>query len=214
MNPTDGDSPTHDSENASKSGGIKETIITIVYAGLIALGIRSFAYEPFSIPSGSMIPTLVVGDYLFVSKLSYGYSRYSLPLSLPLIPDRILFSEPERGDVVILRYPLNPSTFFIKRIIGLPNETVTIKDGVVSITSKTNELGFTLDEPYIELAKTENHTKVLGDDEYFVMGDNRAASSDSRVWGAAPEDLIIGKAFLRLLPVSQAAVLPGAYNQL
>jgi len=188
---------TTDSAPEQTTGGIVWEVVKFFFiAAIIVLPIRIFIAQPFIVSGHSMDPTFANGQYLIVDQLSYH------------------LGSPERGDVVILRYPLNPSTFFIKRIIGLPNETVTIKDGVVSITSKTNELGFTLDEPYIELAKTENHTKVLGDDEYFVMGDNRAASSDSRVWGAAPEDLIIGKAFLRLLPVSQAAVLPGAYNQL
>ena len=82
-----------------KPDGVKDTVKTVFYAILIALIVRTVGYEPFNIPSGSMIPTLLIGDYLFVSKFSYGYSRYSLPFGLPLIPGRILFSEPERGDV-------------------------------------------------------------------------------------------------------------------
>ena len=88
-----------------KSSGTKETLKTVFFAILIALGIRSVAYEPFNIPSGSMIPTLLIGDYLFVSKFSYGYSRYSLPFSLPLIPGRIFFTEPERGAVMVFKLP-------------------------------------------------------------------------------------------------------------
>ena len=114
-------------------GGIKETIVTILYAGLIALGIRSFAYEPFSIPSGSMRPTLLIGDYLFVSKLSYGYSRFSLPLGLPLIPDRIFFSEPERGDVAVFRLPTNTERDYIKRILGLPGDRIQLRNGILHI---------------------------------------------------------------------------------
>ena len=86
---------------AKKSGGLWETVKTVIYAILIALVIRTFAFEPFNIPSGSMIPSLLVGDYLFVSKYSYGYSRHSLPFSLPLIPGRVFSSEPKRGDVAV-----------------------------------------------------------------------------------------------------------------
>src|SRR3546814_5357673 len=92
-------------KDGGEKGGFWENVRTIVYALLIALFVRTFAYEPFNIPSGSMLPTLLVGDYLFVSKFSYGYSRHSLPLSLPLIPGRVLFSEPERGDVTVFKLP-------------------------------------------------------------------------------------------------------------
>src|SRR6516165_5868658 len=103
-------------------GGIIDTVKTVVYAVLIALVVRTVAYEPFNIPSGSMVPTLLVGDYLFVSKFSYGYSRYSLPLGLPLFPGRIFFRSPERGDVVVFKLPTDNSTDYIKRVIGLPGD--------------------------------------------------------------------------------------------
>ena len=98
-----------------------ENVKTIIYAGLIAVGVRTFLYEPFNIPSGSMIPTLLVGDYLFVSKYSYGYSRYSLPFSPPLFSGRIFGSLPRRGDVVVFKYPRDTSIDYIKRIVGLPS---------------------------------------------------------------------------------------------
>src|SRR5690606_18085516 len=101
-----------------------ESIRTIVYAVLIALLVRTFAYEPFNIPSKSMLPTLLVGDYLFVSKFSYGYSRYSMPLSLPLVPGRVLFTPPERGDVAVFKLPSDNRTDYIKRIIGLPGDEI------------------------------------------------------------------------------------------
>jgi len=196
MNSQENHTLTEEREPEQTTGGVIWEVVKFFFiAAIIVLPIRIFIAQPFIVSGQSMDPTFANGQYLIVDQLSYHLGA------------------PERGDVVILRYPLNPSTFFIKRVIGLPNETVIIKNGIVSITSETNELGFTLDEPYIEFAKSDNHTKILGDDEYFVMGDNRAASSDSRVWGAAQEDLIIGKAFLRLLPVAQAGVLPGAYNQ-
>src|SRR5881409_3320351 len=106
------------------SGGIVDTIKTVVYAVLIALVVRTVAYEPFNIPSGSMVPSLLVGDYLFVSKFSYGYSRYSLPLGLPLFSGRIsvpgLSHTPQRGDVMVFKLPSDPSTDYIKRLVGLP----------------------------------------------------------------------------------------------
>jgi len=119
-----------------KPSGFRETATTVIYAILIALAVRTVAYEPFNIPSGSMIPTLLVGDYLFVSKFSYGYSRYSLPFSLPLIPARILFTQPERGDVAVFRLPTDNKTDYIKRIIGLPSDTVQLKDGILHINGK------------------------------------------------------------------------------
>ena len=122
---------------ASKSGGTWELVKTVVVAVLIAIGIRTFAYEPFNIPSGSMIPTLWVGDYLFVSKISYGYSRYSLPFSPPLISGRIMFSEPERGDVIVFKKPTDTSTDFIKRLIGLPGDRIQMRGGILHINDKS-----------------------------------------------------------------------------
>jgi signal peptidase I len=117
-----------------KEGGIAETIRVIFHALVIALVIRTFLFQPFNIPSGSMKATLLVGDYLFVSKYSYGFSQYSLPLSPPLfsgrIPDGFL---PERGDVVVFRLPKDTSTDYIKRVIGLPGDQIQVIDGVVSI---------------------------------------------------------------------------------
>src|SRR3546814_9973725 len=101
-----------------KSGGFLDTIRTVIYAVLIAVVVRAFAYEPFNIPSGSMIPTLLVGDYLFVSKFSYGYSRYSLPFGLPLFEGRIWAEEPERGDVIVFKLPRDNETDYIKRLVG------------------------------------------------------------------------------------------------
>src|SRR5438067_4743135 len=118
------------------SGGMLETVKTIVYAVLIALVVRTVAYEPFNIPSGSMIPTLLIGDYLFVSKFSYGYSRYSLPFGLPLFSGRLLFRSPERGDVVVFKLPTDNSTDYIKRIVGLPGDHIQMKNGILNINSQ------------------------------------------------------------------------------
>ena len=116
-----------------KTGGVKETLRTLVYALAIALVVRTFAFEPFNIPSGSMKPTLLVGDYLFVSKFAYGYSRYSLPLSLPLFSGRLLEQLPERGDVVVFKLPADNKTDYIKRVIGLPGDRVQVREGLLYI---------------------------------------------------------------------------------
>jgi signal peptidase I len=124
--------------NKSKrtTGTLGENIKTIVYAGLVAVFIRTFLFEPFNIPSGSMIPTLLVGDYLFVEKYSYGYSRYSLPFSPDLFPGRIWGAVPHRGDVMVFRYPPDPSEDYIKRVIGLPGDTVQLRHGQLYINGK------------------------------------------------------------------------------
>src|SRR5262245_3375267 len=119
--------------SAPQEGGIVETGRVIFHALIIALVIRTFLFQPFNIPSGSMKATLLVGDYLFVSKYSYGYSHFSLPLSPPLFSGRIWGSPPDRGDVVVFRLPREDSTDYIKRVIGLPGDTIQMIDGVLNI---------------------------------------------------------------------------------
>ncbi len=208
------------------SGGVVDTIKTVVYAILIALVVRTVAYEPFNIPSGSMIPTLLVGDYLFVSKFSYGYSRYSLPFGLPLFSGRILFHPPERGDVIVFKLPTDNSTDYIKRVIGLPGDTIQMKEGQLYINGtevprkriadylyqEDNGTIIPLAE-YIEtLPNGVQHPIIkMGDNgpldntqiyhvppgDYFMMGDNRDNSEDSRVLSAVgyvPAENLVGKA--------------------
>ncbi len=110
-----------------------ENLKTILYAGLIAVGVRTFLYEPFNIPSGSMEPTLLVGDYLFVSKYSYGYSKYSMPFAPDIFGGRLFGSLPKRGDVAVFKYPRDPSVDYIKRIIGLPGDHIQVKHGQLFI---------------------------------------------------------------------------------
>src|SRR5207247_1124210 len=117
-----------------KESGVAETVRVIIHALIIALVIRTFLFQPFNIPSGSMKATLLVGDYLFVSKYSYGYSKYSLPLSPPLFSGRLPADWlPQRGDVVVFRLPKDPSTDYIKRVIGLPGDKIQVTDGVLNI---------------------------------------------------------------------------------
>lgn len=196
-----------------KAGGLGETILTIVYAGLIAIGVRTFAYEPFNIPSGSMLPTLLIGDYLFVSKFSFGYSRYSLPLGLPVINGRIFESRPERGDVAVFKLPTDNATDYIKRIVGLPGDRIQITGGILQINGVAvqrrrigeyvhrDEYGnATTFIHYIEtLPGGREHAIIERSDDgaldntpvyevppghYFAMGDNRDNSQDSRVLNA------------------------------
>ncbi len=119
-----------------QSSWIRETGRTVIYAVLIALAVRTFAYEPFNIPSGSMIPTLLVGDYLFVSKFSYGYSRHSLPLSFIPFNGRIFGREPDRGDVVVFKLPRDDKTDYIKRIIGLPGDRIQMRKGILYLNGR------------------------------------------------------------------------------
>jgi len=121
---------------SSRSKGIWETVRTIIYAVAIAVVVRTFLYEPFNIPSGSMKPTLLVGDYLFVSKFAYGYSRHSLPFSPPLGEGRLFGALPERGDVAVFKLPSNNRTDYIKRIVGLPGDIIQVKDGILFVNDQ------------------------------------------------------------------------------
>jgi signal peptidase I len=212
-----------DPEAVEKPESFRDTIKTVFYAILIALCVRTVAYEPFNIPSGSMIPTLLIGDYLFVSKFSYGYSRYSLPLGLPLIPGRIFASEPERGDVVVFKLPSDNSTDYIKRIVGLPGDTIQVKKGILHINEKpvgrerlpdyrfqnyTGNFKETLpngrSHPILETdgdigALDNTPAYHVPEGHYFAMGDNRDNSSDSRVFGFVPAQNLVGRAEFRFL---------------
>ena len=166
-----------------------EVVETVAVAVIAVLLVRTFIAQPFLVSGSSMEPNFKDGDYLLVDELSYR------------------FSFPERGDVIIFRYPNDPSQFFIKRIIGLPSETIEIKDNTVKIYNKDIPEGFVLDEKYLAPdQKTLGNAVVrIDDNEYFVLGDNRPLSSDSRRWGNLPEDDIIGRVLLRAWPFSVLA---------
>ena len=161
----------------------------------IVIPVRMFIAQPFVVSGSSMVPTFQDGQYLIVDEISYRLNN------------------PQRDDVIVFRYPNDTKKFFIKRIIGLPNETVDIKGNTVTITNKEHPSGFTLEQPFVENIADNNTHYELKSDEYFVMGDNRPASSDSRYWGAVPRKLLIGKVFLRLLPVDKISMSPGSYKQ-
>ena len=144
-----------------------DNIKTIVYAGLIAIGVRTVAFEPFNIPSGSMEPTLLVGDYLFVSKYSYGYSKFSLPFSPPLFEGRVFGSVPRRGDVAVFKYPRDTSIDYIKRIVGLPGDHVQMKQGQLYINGQEcprEPMGYydTSDSGYVQREKLYMETLPNG----------------------------------------------------
>ena len=123
-------------KKSRKKSGIVETLRTLIYAVLIALVIRTVGFEPFNIPSGSMIPTLLVGDYLFVAKYSYGYSKYSIPMGPPIFKGRIFGALPDRGDVAVFKLPSDNSTDFIKRVIGLPGDRIQVINGILHINEQ------------------------------------------------------------------------------
>ncbi|MFN4231140.1 signal peptidase I [Parvibaculum sp.] len=216
------------SENAKKLRGSSwaENVRTIAYALLIALFIRAFLFQPFFIPSSSMESTLLIGDYLFVAKYSYGYSKHSLPFSPPLFSGRIFDDEPERGDIVVFKQPIDNHTDFIKRVIGLPGDTVQMKDGVLYLNDKAVPRvrvdDFIYRDPTGNVRRIPQYRETLPNGvsyitldmirdsvwdntgvyivpqgHYFMMGDNRDNSSDSRVpdaVGYVPFENLIGKA--------------------
>lgn len=169
--------------------------VEMVRFGLITLAIvlpiRFFIAEPFIVSGASMEPTFETGDYLIIDQLSYR------------------FEDPKRGEVVIFRYPNNPSKYFIKRIVGLPGETVIVSEGSITIKNVEHPEGLSLGEEYISLKDMSSGIYNVKNDEYFVMGDNRPASSDSRSWGPLPQENIVGRAFVRLFPPSTIGFLPG-----
>lgn len=194
-------------------------VLVFLSSPVPAMVIRSFLFQPFSIPSGSMVPTLQEGDHLFVSKLAYGYSRYSVPFNLLPIEGRILGAEPKRGDVVVFKFPPDPSVDYIQRIVGLPGDRIQIVDGVLHINDVAVGLEdagtFSYEERPAELQRetlpggvshfvlnlTDNsigdNTRVfeVPEGHYFVLGDNRDNASDSRFTvGFVPYENLVGKA--------------------
>ncbi|MBN9431892.1 MAG: signal peptidase I [Bosea sp.] len=218
----------------SERGGFGETVKIIVQALILALIVRTFLFQPFTIPSGSMKDTLLVGDYLFVSKYAYGYSRYSLPFSPDIFSGRIWAEPPTRGDVAVFKLPRDPSVDYIKRVIGLPGDKIQMIDGVLQINGTpvpkvkiddyvtTDEFGETRVARYRETLPNGVSYEVLDLDphsfsdntpvfevpagHYFMMGDNRDNSTDSRVLGAVgyvPFENFVGRAEIVFFSVKE-----------
>lgn len=206
-----------------KKNVIKDNLRTIISAILIAFFIRTFLLQPFTIPSGSMLPNLLVGDYLFVSKYSYGYSKYSIPFSPNIISGRLFGRKPTRGDVAVFRLPKDTSIDYIKRIIGLPGDTVKVLKGVVYVNNRPLDQSlfetdykyykyYNPDKVLIESIEDKSYvtlnldsesigdntgTYIVPKNHYFMMGDNRDNSLDSRFIeqvGYVPYENLIGRA--------------------
>jgi len=209
----------------SKKNNVFSNLKSIIIAILIALLIRSFIFEPFNIPSGSMKPNLLVGDFIFVSKYSYGFSKHSLPFSIPLIPGKIFSNTPERGDIVVFKTPENNRTDYIKRVIGLPGDKIQIKNGIIFINGSEilrkklndfidtdkqssnkrvrmyNEYFFNKEVNILDITDNgiADNTQLFNvpENHFFVMGDNRDNSQDSRfisTVGFIPYENLVGKA--------------------
>lgn len=171
----------------------REYIVLIGTSLLMVFLVRTFIAQPFVVSGASMEPTFYTNQYLIVDQLTYEISK------------------PKRGEVIIFRYPLIPSRFFIKRVIALPGETIKITNSKVEIKEVGSDSFTTLEEPYVEFPKESFGETTLAEDEYFVMGDNRMASLDSRSWGPLKESFIVGRAFVRLFPLSKIDIFPGSY---
>jgi signal peptidase I len=197
--------------DAFKEGGLSEAVKFIIVFGGLFLIIRFFLVQPFLVDGQSMFPTFDTNHYLLVDKFTYKFLH-----------------EPKRGDVVVFDIPDQKNTFhtcllklgntclfetnryLIKRIIGLPGEKVVITNGVVTIYNQENPNGFILEEKEIVYNSDKSDERTLGSNEYYVMGDNRANSSDSRFWGALPFENIVGKPVLRLTPITKIGLFPGS----
>lgn len=182
--------PPAPEQKTSALGFILEVVKIVVIAIAIVIPIRFFVVQPFFVRGDSMFPELRNGDYLMVDEISYELSK------------------PLRGDIVIFKFPQDPRQYYVKRIIGLPGETITVRDGGVTVQNAAHPEGFTLEEKYLDegLKTPGEKTVTMRDDEYFVMGDNRTRSSDSRTFGPVPRRHIIGRSWLRAWPFSDFVV--------
>lgn len=181
-------------ETAEKKEGWRDFVRFALIATAIVVPIRLFIAQPFIVSGASMIPNFQNGNYLIIDELSYR------------------FEEPRRGEVVVFRFPYEPSKFLIKRIVGLPTETVVIEGDTITIKNVAHPSGFVWAQGAITSSgRPAEQTVTLGAGEYFVLGDNRDASADSRLWGALPRGNITGRPLVRLFPLSKISLFPGVW---
>ena len=179
-------------ESDKNSKNFWRELVTLIFLSLlIIIPFRIYVAQPFIVEGSSMDPTFETGPYLIVDELTYR------------------FKTPERGSVLIFKYPKDPTKSFIKRVIGLPNEKISISNGQITIINNEHSEGFVLDEPYVKLSKKDTVDYIINKDEYFVLGDNRQASADSRIWGPVPKENIVGRPIVRFFPPS---LFPGDYS--
>lgn len=229
-----------DKSRTKDTGGLGETIRIIIEALLIALVIRTFAFQPFNIPSGSLIPTLLIGDYLFVSKYSYGYSKHSFPYSIAPFEGRVWGAEPKRGDIAVFKWPRDNETDYIKRVIGLPGDRVQLINGLLYINGQPvkkeadgffeerDQFGRTMRVPRFRETLPNGVTYQVNEREgnrsywdntpeylvppshYFMMGDNRDNSTDSRDQSAqgvgfVPYENFVGRAEMVFFSIEEGS---------
>lgn len=198
-------------------GGFFVEIVKIFFLALIIIiPIRVFIFQPFFVQGASMEPSFFNGQYLIVNEIGYKKTQIGIEdIKLTTVKP---FRKLERGDVIVFRYPKDPRQFYIKRVIGLPGETVEIKEGNVYIHSKQFPQGKILEEDYLredtptQVPDTQGLVETVKDNEYFVMGDNRPNSSDSRVWGSIKDTDVIGKVLLRAWPVTKMHLYLGGVD--